>query len=233
MKFDDLITLYEQKKDKYGDQAYKYISDIFKEAKEIYKKDWFKSPSPNKDFEQSWKPFKGNNLEKFILYIIKREIERLGLKVVEGKKIERTKPEHLSKELSKVKRNVSIDFGEFGLHVPDADLIIYDPKDCEVIAILSSKVTLRERVAQTGYWKLKLKQNQATKNIKAFFITLDEDKTLSIKKPAKKGRAIAEIDTDGSYVMSKESIEESDKVKLFNKFLVDLKNLIYAKRSKK
>ncbi len=42
-----------------------------------------------------------------------------------------------------------------------------------------------------------------------------------------------EVDTDGSYVMSEEEIQESDKVKKFDKFLIDLKNLIYTKRSKK
>jgi len=40
------------------------------------------------------------------------------------------------------------------------------------------------------------------------------------------------VDTDGSYVMSEEEIEESNKVKKFDKFLMDLQNLIYAKRNK-
>lgn len=35
-----------------------------------------------------------------------------------------------------------------------------------------------------------------------------------------------EIDTDGSYVMSEARIEESDKVKGFDKFIDDLKTLI-------
>jgi len=113
------------------------------------------------------------------------------------------------------------------------DLVIYDPQNCEVIAILSSKITLRERIAQTGYWKIKLSQDKITKHIKVFFVTPDEDKTLSVRKPAKKGRAIVEVDTDGSYVMSEEEIEESNKVKMFDKFLIDLKNLIYAKRNNK
>lgn len=167
------------------------------------------------------------------MYIIQKEVEEIGLKVVSGRKFEKIKPENLTEELSKVKRNVSVDFGEFGLHTPDVDLVIYDPRNYEIIAILSSKSTLRERIAQTGYWKIKLSQDKITKHIKVFFVTSDGDKTLSIKKPAKKGRAIVEVDTDGSYVMSEEEIEESNKVKKFDKFLIDLKNLIYAKRSNK
>ena len=233
MKFKDLVELYEKYKRNYKSEAYKHISELFEEAKGIHKRDWLKAPTPGKDYEQSWKPFKGHNLEKLILYIIQNEVEALGLRVVRGDKFERTKPENLTAELSKVKRNVAVDFGEFGLHPPDVDLVIYNPEDCEVIAILSSKTTLRERIAQTGYWKLKLLQDKATKHIKVYFITLDEDKTLTVRKPAKKGRAIVEIDTDGSYVMSEEEIEESDRVKKFDKFLTDLEKLIYAKRNKK
>jgi len=54
---------------------------------------------------------------------------------------------NLSKELSQVKRNLSIDYGEFGLHLPDVDIIIYNPYNYKIIAVISSKVTLRERIA--------------------------------------------------------------------------------------
>lgn len=107
------------------------------------------------------------------------------------------------------------------------DLIkIYETKTSKVVAVLSSKVTLRERIAQTGYWKIKLASDEATKHIKVYFVTPDEDGTLTIKKPTKKGRAIVEVDTDGSYVLSETDIEESDKVKMFDKFIDDLKKLL-------
>ena len=233
MKFQDLIKLYEKKKEQYKADAFKHISELLREAKELHKRDWQKSPTPNKDHEQSWRAFKGKNLEKLVIHIIKDEVESLGLKIVEGHTLERKNSNNLSEELSRVKRNLLIDYGEFGSHLPDVDIIIYEPKTCEVIAVLSSKVTLRERIAQTGYWKIKLSQDKVTKHIKVFFVTPDEDRTLSLRKPAKKGRAIVEVDTDGSYVMSEEEIEESDKVKKFDKFLIDLKDLIYAKRKKK
>jgi len=225
MKFDDLVKLYEKYRKKYGRNSYKYISKLLSEAKKIHKKDWMKSPTPNKDHEQSWRAFKGKNLEKLVIHIIKEEVEKLGLKIVDGNKLERTKTSNLSNELNKVKRNLLIDYGEFGSHLPDVDIIIYTPENFEILAVISSKVTLRERIAQTGYWKLKLSQDDVTKHIKVFFVTPDEDKTLSIRRPAKKGRAIVEVDTDGSYVMSEEEIEESNKVKKFDKFIDDLKKL--------
>ena len=229
----DLIKLYEKKKEQYGSNTFRHISELLKETKTLHKKDWLKAPTPNKDHEQSWRAFKGKNLEKLVIHIIKDEVETLGLKIVEGNTLERTNSSNLSEELNRVKRNLLIDYGEFGSHLPDVDIIIHEPKSCEIIAVISSKVTLRERIAQTGYWKIKLSQDKVTKHIKVFFVTPDEDKTLSIRKPAKKGRAIVEVDTDGSYVMSEEEIEESNKVKKFDKFITDLKESVYAKRTKK
>jgi len=226
MKFNDLINLFKKYEQKYNKEVYKYISKLLSEAKEIHRKDWEKQPTPNGDHEQSWRAWKGKNLEKLIVYIIKNEVEKMGLKVVEGNILERTESKNLSEELNLVKRNLLIDYGKFGAHLPDVDIIIYDPTTYKVIAVISSKVTLRARIAQTGYWKLKLSQDNVTKHIKVFFITPDEDKTLSIKKPAKKGRAIVEVDTDGAYVMSEENIEESKKVKRFEKFISDLKRII-------
>ena len=221
MTINDLIKIYETKKKKYGIEAYRHISNVLKEAKEQHGIDF-----TGNDHEQSWRAFKGKNLEKLIEYIITDEVHALNLQVVNGNSLERTNGSNLSKELSVVKRNLTVDYGEFGLHLPDVDLIIYDPKTSKVVAVLSSKVTLRERIAQTGYWKIKLASDKATKHIKVYFVTPDEDGTLTIKKPTKKGRAIVEVDTDGSYVLSETNIEESDKVKMFDKFIDDLKKLL-------
>jgi type II restriction enzyme len=224
MKFEDLKKFYLEKKERFGIKTYKHISELLKEAKKIHKRDWLKQPTSNEDHEQSWRAFKGKNLEKLVQYIITDEVEELGLKVVNGNQLERTT--NLTKELSQVKRNLAIDYGEFGLHLPDVDIIIYNPQNYKVLAVISSKVTLRERIAQTGYWKLKLFQDEATKHIKVYFITPDEDGTLTHKKPIKKGRAIVEVDLDGSYVLTEEEIEESKKVKLFEHFIDDLKRLL-------
>ena len=221
MTIQDLIKIYDTKKKKYGIEAYRHISNVLKEAKEQHSKDF-----TGNDHEQSWRAFKGKNLEKLIEYIITDEVHALNLQVVNGNSLERTNGSNLSKELSVVKRNLTVDYGEFGLHLPDVYLIIYDPKTSKVVAVLSSKVTLRERIAQTGYWKIKLASDKATKHIKVYFVTPDEDGTLTVKKPTKKGRAIVEVDTDGSYVLSETNIEESDKVKMFDKFIDDLKKLL-------
>jgi type II restriction enzyme len=158
---------------------------------------------------------------------IARSIKNVGLKIVSQKFLMRMAKSSL--EYGWVSRNLLVDFGEWGCYLPDVDLVIYEPKTCKVIAVLSSKVTLRERIAQTGYWKYKLASDNVTKRIKVFFITPDEDGTLTFKTPAKEGRAIVETDTDGCYVLSETAIEEGTKIKSLEKFIGDLKKIIRKK----
>jgi len=98
-----------------------------------------------------------------------------------------------------------------------------------VLAVISSKVTLRERIAQTGYWKKKLAQDPTTKDIRVFFITPDEDGTLKARSPMKKGRAIVETNTDGAYVMSEEPVEpNSDLHNEVSELFQECGNLVQA-----
>lgn len=225
MTSQDVINLYEKYKKSYGQNTYKYISTILAEAKEIHYKDFLKNPTPKKDHEQSWKGFKGNALEKLIKHILEEEIVLLDFKIISGKKFEKTLPKNLSVELQAVKKNLSIDFGQYGFHIPDVDLVIYDPKSLNVVAVLSSKSSLRERIAQSGYWNIKIKNYSLTKHIKVFFVSPDEDGEFSDLNVTSKSRAIAEFDLDGAYILTEKAVRESDKVKMFDKFINDLKKL--------
>jgi type II restriction enzyme len=196
------------------------------EAKSLHKKHFDKTGKL--DHEQSWRAFKGKNLEKLLVFILSEPVRKLGLDLIQGGSLERNS-NSLSSSHDKVKRNLLVDFGEYGMHLPDVDIIIFDPLDSQVLAVISVKVTLRERIAQTGYWKLKLSSIPTTREIRVYFITPDEDGTLATRKPAKKGRAIVEVDTDGSYVLSKSDIEQSGKVKTFDNLIIDLKTLIDRK----
>lgn len=218
---DDLYLIYEEYKKKYPQNTYKYVSQVLADAKPRHKNSFI-----GHDHEQSWRAFKGKSLEKLIIYIIEIEIKNLGLEIIDGNKLERTKEINLSTKLSNIKRNLLIDYGYFGYHLPDVDIIIYEPGSFKIIAVLSSKVTLRECIAQSSYWKLKLLSQSLTEHIRVYFVTPDEDGTLTSKNPTKKGRAIVETDLDGSYVLSEMEIEESDKVKSFDKFIDDLSKII-------
>lgn len=218
MTFEDLKKLYLKKKALVGQEAYKFISQILREAKTIHKRDWKKRPTTGGDHEQSWRAFKGKNMEKLILYIIEDAVEEMGLKIISGNRLERAK--RISEELAQIKRKLCIDYDEYGMHLPDVDMVIYNPKSLHILCVISCKVTLRERIAQTGYWKLKLSQDPSQKHIAVFFATPDEDQTLKFKSKGsiKKGRAIVETDTDGCYVLSETEFEGSEKVKAFPTF---------------
>jgi len=225
MSSDDIIEAYENSKLEYGENAFEHVSDTLKEYKKTRKKNWEQNPGKVKDFEQSWKPTKGKALERLIFYILEDEVKKLNLKIFYGHTLERTKLKNLSYELEQVKRHLFIDYGEFGTCLPDADLIVYDPQTNLPVVIISSKTTLRERIAQTAYWKFKLNETHSTRYIKMFFVTPDDDSDLSKPSEDNKPRMIVEVELDGSYVLS-DNVLESKKVKKFSELIHDLRKLV-------
>jgi hypothetical protein len=87
-------------------------SNVLKEAKKQHEQEF-----EGIDHEQSWRAFKGKNLEKLIEYIIVDEVRALGLEVVNGNTLERTNANNLSRVLSQVKRNLLVEFSEFGFNL--------------------------------------------------------------------------------------------------------------------
>ncbi|RKU22248.1 hypothetical protein C6499_20105 [Candidatus Poribacteria bacterium] len=172
---------------------------------------------------RSWRASKGDTFRERILYMIAAPIESLDLKVIESSELESIK---LMPQLDAVKRNMIIDYGEFGMQLPDTDVIVYRPENSQIIAIISSKISVKESVVQVGYWKFKLLESENTAHIKVYLITPDANKDLTRIAPAKEPRVIAEIELDGTYVLTTEALEESDKVKLFEHFIEDFKQVI-------
>jgi type II restriction enzyme len=229
MKLTDLLEMYEEKKKQYKDKAYLHISEVFEEAREEYKREYLTSSKAAKlrakgktpDAEQSWKAFKGKNFEKVIWYMIDEELQSINLRAIPGNQLGRKR---LPPELSKVYRNLLIRYGQWAL-LPDVDLVIYEPTTCRVIGVVSCKITLRERIAQTAYWKLKLSNDPLTMHIKGYFITTDEDGDLvaGMANPSR-NRIIVEHELDGTYTL-REAVE-SEKVKAFPKFITDLRRIV-------
>jgi type II restriction enzyme len=234
MNFEDLKNIYDEKRKVYGENTYLHVSEIFKEAREEYKQQYLASNKAQKliqqgkipDAEQSWKGFKGKNFERLVLYIILSEIKTDKIQCIPGAWLNR---KQLSAELSKVHRNLIVRYGTYSL-LPDADLVVYNTSTCKVKAVISCKITLRERVAQTAYWKLKLASDPATMHIKGYFVTTDEDGDLvkgldtTLKASAARNRIIVEHGLDGTYTLRQS--EESDRVKMFGKFIDDLRALV-------
>ena len=137
------------------------------------------------DHEQSWRSSKGRILERLLNHILEKEVRELGLKMISGNKLTSNQ---LPPLLDRVKRNLLVDYGQYGMHLPDADLVLIDPADGVVIAAVSVKTTLRERIAETRYWKLKLLNSLITKDIKMYFLTLDERWNIDTTHSYKEGK---------------------------------------------
>jgi len=219
--FDKIIAIFEKFESEHKNETYKYLEEIFLEVRPYYN-DYIKREFPDKNVNQKWRNDKGRYFEQLIIYIIKKEIKNLDVKVIHESELSK-------KEHEMLKRNLLVDFGKYGCYLPDADLILYLPDDSSILGIISSKTSLRERFTQTVYWKMKLKNNENTKHIKVFLFTMDNmlnyknEKIKEIKKTKK--RAILETELDGSYILNRNVIE-GDTIKSFASFINDLKKIL-------
>lgn len=216
MKKGEIIKILE----KYDQEQRDLINDIPLILEEIKKIS--QASRPGKDIEQQWKPIKGHAVETIIEYLLDVKIRKLGLKIMSGKALDKISDEKISPEMFKLKGNLLLKFSDCGHFLPDVDLIIYVPNSCDVVAVVSIKSSLRERIAQTGFWKLKLANAGGREHIKTYFITLDDDGVFSLGKTMTKPRAIAETSIDGTYVVTTSPIREARLVKTFDKFFIDL-----------
>ncbi len=173
---------------------------------------------------KSWRAAEGSTFRERIRHIITDLIEKLGMKVVNRYALEKSGT--LSKELEDVKQHLTIDYGEFNSYLPNIDFVIYTPENSRVIALISCAVNLKNRIIEKAYWKRKLQADKNKVSIKFYLITADIDETLKIIYLPNRERVIAEIELDGTYVLTAEALEESDKVKLFEHFIEDLKQVI-------
>ena len=196
---------------------------------------------------QSWRSLRWRILEKYIPYIILDEVKSLGLDVANGQNLK--KYGNLSKCLNQVKRNLVIDYGgEFGCHMPDIDIVIYNPDTCRVLAVVSGYVTSQridhiiklaqdevtkhikayfidsseERINQT----IKLLQDEGIEHIKAYFIDSNKDGTSDDNNYLAWDRAFIKFRLDSSSILTEANTEDSEKAKLFERFIEDLKEAL-------
>ena len=186
---EDLLHLFTQR----FSPEYEIIPDFLIEAD----KEHTRRLPPNTNKGQSWNSVKGKTLELVIAYILAQRLEAYDLDLISA---------------DKAKDLVEIDFGEYGVHLPDVDLIVYQPSRDRILAILSIKNSLRERVAQTAYWRLKLHSQSKTKNVRVFLLTPNSDRDLKIGRKPKKNRAVLETDIDGIYIVNRPESELKDYV---------------------
>jgi len=172
----------------------------------------------------SWVAFLGKKLEEIVFLFLKDFCDSKGLSLVKGSELKNCKNNMI---LSDVRRKIEITFNKYSL-LPDADIVIYKKSgsEIEVKAIISIKNSFRERYTETPYWKIKLKQNKVTENIKVFMITPDNDNEISfVKIRPRQPRIVMEYELDSIYLLKKE-FDKSQKIKSIDDIFKDLESII-------
>ena len=216
----------------YRNNAFKKIKEFLSNQKEIFYENKISELQNNGlskeeaviKTRQGWVSVVSRSLEQIIEIVICDFCDKHKLKITNDKIL---KSKNLDEELNLVKRAILVDFGE-NCVLPDGDIIIYKivEKRVKILAILSIKNSFRERYTETPYWKLKLAENNLTKDIKVFMITPDNDDEISfLGVNPKKSRIVMEYELDGIY-LAKESFDESDKIKSIDKLIDDLGKLL-------
>lgn len=216
----------------YRNNAFRKIKEFLSNQKEIFYENKISELQNNGlskeeaviKTRQGWVSVVGRSLEQIIEIVIRDFCDKHKLKITNDKIL---KSKNLDEELNLVKRAILVDFGE-NCVLPDGDIIIYKivEKGVKILAILSIKNSFRERYTETPYWKLKLAENNLTKDIKVFMITPDNDDEISfLGVNPKKSRIVMEYELDGIY-LAKENFDESDKIKSIDKLIDDLGKLL-------
>ena len=188
--------------------------------------------------QQSWNTFIGHVFQKMVFAVLKCYFRGLRSKNTEFQNLDVMSESEVRKN-EIIAKKLSISYGEGKYFMlPDTDMAIVDynfsdPWNSEILGIISCKTSLRERVAQACYWKLKLKRSKTAHNVRAFLATADNDKDFSIGEKTRikkeydgmsRDRVIAEYELDGVYILRGDFKEEweSSKVKRYDKIFNDL-----------
>ncbi|MBI4670295.1 MAG: hypothetical protein HY741_01330 [Chloroflexi bacterium] len=215
MEFDEVKRIYHKSRESRSD--YQFVGKLFNDIKQKYLEE---ARRLGKDPNQSWNSWSGHNLQKLIAYIIEEYADKNKhpVGITSDDALRRKK---LPADLEQVKRNILVLYAEFAV-VPDADIVLYDKKSLKVIAILSCKASLRERIAQAAYWKIKLHSAANTRDILCYLVSTDNDGDfLATGENTSRDRIIVEYgELDGAYILR--DIPQSAKIKLFDSIFTDL-----------
>ena len=186
--------------------------------------------------QQSWNSYIGHRFQGLIYSILKGYVNNLVIKDAKFKGLD-VLTEGETKQDEVIKRKLAIEYGDY-LLMPDVDSVIVWKNDKHqwesvILAIVSCKTSLRERIAQSCYWKLKLLSSDFQKGIHVYLVTSDNDKDFSIDNNTgrfngkSRDRIISEYELDGVYVLKEDfrSEWESDKIKRFNRIFADILQL--------
>ena len=120
--------------------------------------------------DQAWKTCKGSLYE----YAVFKYIQN----IVENDKILKNKIIVMMGDEALILHKDQIVIKNWCDIFPDVDILIIEKQTNSVIAILSCKTSLRERLTETAFWKRELEKTRDMTEIKLVFVTTDKDNEL-------------------------------------------------------
>lgn len=120
--------------------------------------------------DQAWKTCKGSLYE----YAVFRYIQN----IVENDDILRDKIIVMMGDEALISHKDQIVIRNWCDIFPDVDILIIEKETNSVIAILSCKTSLRERLTETAFWKRELEKKRDMTEIKLVLVTTDKDNEL-------------------------------------------------------
>ncbi|MBC7109177.1 MAG: hypothetical protein H5T41_10430 [Methanomassiliicoccales archaeon] len=195
----------------------------------------------NKGATESWGRFIGHRFQKLVYESLKVYVRELKKKYKDDPEIKNLTV-FSKKEVKKNKnliRKLTVKLENYS-KVPNPHIVIaaidpLNPVDAKVLAIIWCKTTLKDgKIYALNYWKSLLLKSNATKHIKVYLVTPDNDKYFDInpKRRSPNGksrfRAMAEEVLDGIYIMRDDFRDEweNEKVKRYEKIVNDLVKLM-------
>jgi len=120
--------------------------------------------------DQAWKTCKGSLYE----YAVFRYMQN----IVENDEVLKNKITVMMGDEALISHKEQIVIRNWSDIFPDVDILIIEKETNSVIAILSCKTSLRERLTETAFWKRELEKTRNMTEIKLVFITTDKDNEL-------------------------------------------------------
>ena len=208
------------------DDPFCNMREIFARFKQQHREAWI-AEGEEGDWGQKFRNAVGRALQTLVQYLVEDSVSALnrdydlGLLCTTDSELNKTNP---TPPLDRVKRNLLIDYGEYGCHLPDADVVVFRKENNAVVCVVSCKTSLRDRMKQTVYWKLKLQQSPITTHVRYSLVTLDNDGVLlAPRQPYNMNYGIANVDLDATYVL-REDLTPYDRIKRFSSFESDLRS---------
>jgi type II restriction enzyme len=171
---------------------WKAVLENFENISETYIRKKVQSKSEYKrNYDQAWKSCKGKLYERVVYEYIKEILKKNNISYISVK---------MEEELGESEKK-SVQIHNWDTIMPDTDLVL--EKDSRILAILSCKTSLRERLTETAFWSYMLSKSSGN-SVKIVFITTNKDDELQHKN----NRYIIQHIVDATLITNKEKYDQ-------------------------